>query len=135
MIAAMCAGCSTQNVTTKFGDFETTLPVHNVASAPADGFATLSSGSGDAGPANVSAQKGGADGKTIIITYNGGGGMGNIKQIEVYTQNSDLAQYNAVLKPIPGETVELKGTDKPDRVMVVLRMTDGSSQRLFDRDF
>lgn len=135
IIAAACAGCSTQSVTTKTGDFGSATEPPGIVPAATVSTVPAAQAEGYTAPSNVSVRKGGADGTTLVITYNGGSDMGSIKQVEVYTQNSDMAQYEAILKPVPGETVELKGTNQPDRVMVIFRMNDGSSQKLFDRDF
>lgn len=84
---------------------------------------------------NVSVQKGGANPYTITVSYNGGGETGDIDRINVAVQTSDSGLYEGVLKLQPGDSLQFNGTARPDRVAAWARMKDGSSRKLFDRDY
>lgn len=68
----------------------------------------------------------------ITVTYNGGGGQQLIKDLQArFLMNNGQVEVRP-LGTKKGDSVSVQGTDKPDRVQVVVSIMGGNTYKIYD---
>ena len=68
----------------------------------------------------------------VIVTFQGGNGLGHVKSIDVTLNRADGIVKTASLGIHVDDTVTLEGTKDTDRVMVSVSMDDGKTYKIVD---
>ena len=132
-IAILAAGCAgTQSPATP-------APTQTTASAPAPS-STVATGAGlvpsptdsmiASRQVNVNVEKDYLG--NVIITFQGGNGLGHVRSIDVTLNRADGVVKTASLGIHADDSVTLEGTKDTDRVIVTVFMDDGKSYKIID---
>jgi len=68
----------------------------------------------------------------VIVTYQGGNGLGHVKSLDVTMNRADGIVKTASLGIHADDAVTLEGTKDSDRVMVYAAMDDGKTYKIVD---
>jgi hypothetical protein len=99
-------------------------------SAPAGTYPNIISRA-ESSPVRITIEREAADRTKFLITFVSGNEQGNIDKIDI---GSTMISGHLFLKPQAGETLELKGSDNIERVMIMISLKDGTRYKYIDEE-
>jgi len=71
--------------------------------------------------------------KTVDVTFDGGNGQVQVKDIEVLFTGGDGTSGTKKLNPIKGETVTFQGSNETDKIVVYVTYFNGQRYKIIDK--
>ena len=71
--------------------------------------------------------------KTVNVTFDGGNGQVQVKDIEVLFTGGDGTSGTKKLNPVKGETVTFQGSDETDKIVVYVTYFNGERYKIIDK--
>jgi hypothetical protein len=71
--------------------------------------------------------------KTVNVTFDGGNGQVQVKDIEVLFTGGDGTSGTKKLNPVKGETVTFQGSDETDKIVVYVTYYNGKRYKIIDK--
>ena len=71
--------------------------------------------------------------KTVDVTFDGGSGQVQVKEIEVLFSGGDGTSGTKKLNPVKGETVTFQGSNETDKIVVYVTYFNGQRYKIIDK--
>jgi hypothetical protein len=71
--------------------------------------------------------------RTVDVTFDGGKGQVQVKEIEVLFTGGDGTSGTKMLNPVKGETVTFQGSKETDKIVVYVTYFNGERYKIIDK--